>query len=443
MPKKIFRPVKRLARLNAFTILISLVQVLMPKLRKLFIFFLGQGGIQALNLFTGFLLLRWLNVEQYAIYALLSGFQGMVGVLVEMGLGSSLTGLIAGRTDKATVGGYIQSAKRYRNLIFLFAVPLIGFAFAALFLRHGWGCELAIVLFLALLVNTFFLSWTNYYSMPFLVRHDMSGVYRLQIIYSALRLAACWFLQIGGVISAALVACLTAISTASMGWAYRKQAAHFIQEAEHTDPEKNREVLNFVRPLVPATLFFAFQGQIGVMLISWFGKADAIAEIGALGRISQVFVMFGAFNSVVVAPYIAKTPRHLLLQRYLFFFLGFLFLSTCLVYAGFMLPGLFIWLIGANYAHLSSDLGYLLLASCLNLICGLMWSMHSARKWVFGWGGWLYISATILVQVVCLKFMDMSTVTGILIFSVYSSLAMFAVCLIWAFAGFRRDFRIA
>lgn len=416
------------------------LRFLLPKAKKLAGFFLGQGSVQVLNLFIGFLLLRWLSVEQYAIYALVSGFQGTVGVIVEMGLGGSLTGLIAGRTDKATVGGYIQSAKRYRNLIFLTAVPLIAFAFAALFLRHGWGWGLAIVLFLALLVNTFFLSWTNYYSMPFLIRHDMSGVYRLQILYSALRLVICWFLQIGGLISAAFVTCLTAITNTSMGWAYRKQAASFIQENEHTDPEKNREVLNFIWPLVPSTFFFAFQGQIGILLISWFGKADSIAEIGALGRISQIFVMLGAFNTVVVAPYIAKTPRHLLLRRYLFFLLGFLLFSACLVYAGFKLPSLFIWLIGANYVHLSSDLGYLLLASCLNLICGLMWSMHSARKWIFGWGGWLYILLTIFVQLVCLKFLVLSTVTGILIFSIYSSLAMFAVCLIWAFAGFRRGF---
>jgi hypothetical protein len=49
---------------------------------------------------------------------------------------------------------------------------------------------------------------------------------------------------------------------------------------------------------MPATLFYAFEGQIGVLLISWFGKADTIAEVGALSRIPQISVLLGAFNTV-------------------------------------------------------------------------------------------------------------------------------------------------
>jgi O-antigen/teichoic acid export membrane protein len=412
---------------------------LWPKLRKLTGFFLGQGSVQALNLLTGFLLLRWLGVEQYAVYTVMIGFQGTVGLLVEMGLANSLVGLLAGRRDKATVGGYIESAKRYRNIFFAVALPLIAAAFALLFQRQGWGWGLGAVLFLALLTNTFFLSWTKYYSVPFLIRHDMAGLYRLQTLFAALRLAGCWVLSLGGVLGAAVVAWLTAITTTAMGWAYRKQAAPLIEKPDRTDPEKNREILDFIRPLMPATLFYAFQGQIGILLISWFGKADSIAEVGALARIAQIFILLGAFNTVVVAPYIAKTPRPLLLRRYLGFFSGAVALSAGVVSAGFFLPGIFIWLIGPNYSHLTSDLGFLLLASCLNLVSGLMWCMHSARKWVFGWGVWLYIATTILVQVACLKFLALDSVKGILMFSIYTSLAMFAVCVVWAFAGFRKD----
>jgi O-antigen/teichoic acid export membrane protein len=430
---------KHSRHLNAKIFPADLVRFLLPKAKKLAGFFFGQGSVQALNLLTGFLLLRWLGVEQYAIYTLLAGFQGTMGVMVEMGLAGSLVGLLAGRKDNLTVGGYIESAKRYRNIFFAVAVPFTAVAFTLLFLRQGWGWDLGAVLFVALLTNTFFLSWTKYYSVPFLIRHDMTGLYLLQAVFAALRLAGCWLLSLGGVISAAVVAWLTAITTTAMGWAYRRQASPLIEQPDRPDPEKNREILNFIRPLMPATLFYAFQGQIGVLLISWFGKADTIAEVGALSRISQIFILFGAFNTVVVAPYIAKTPRHLLLRRYFGFFSGALGLSACVVSAGFFLPGIFIWLIGPNYSHLAADLGFLLLASCLNLVSGLMWCMHSARKWIFGWGVWLYIATTILVQLVCLKFMALDTVKGILMFSIYTSLAMFSVCVVWAFAGFRKD----
>jgi O-antigen/teichoic acid export membrane protein len=418
---------------------IQLLNCLLPKFHKLASFFLGQGSVQALNLLTGFLLLRWLSVEEYAVYALLVSFQGTVSVLVEMGLSGSLTGLLAGRTDKATVGGYIQTVKRYRSLIFLSTTPLLAIAFAVIFLRQGWGWELGLALLLALLVNTFFLSWTKYYSVPFLIQHNMAGLYRLEALFAAVRLAGCWFLQVGGVIGAAVVAWLTALTTTAMGLAYRQQAAPFIEMPRRPDAEKNREVLNFIRPLVPATLFFAFQGQIGVFLISWFGKVDAIAEVGALGRISQIFVMLSAFKTVVIAPYIAKSPRHLLLRRYLFFFFSALGFCACVVLAGFSRPDLFIWLIGPNYSQLSADLGFLLLASCINLTSGLMWSMHSARKWIFGWTSWLYITTTLVVQLLCIKFIALNTVKGILIFSICTSMAMFFACMAWAFFGFRKE----
>jgi len=86
--------------LNIRTRLNEVSKAVLPKLRKLAGFFLGQGSVQALNLLTGFLLLRWLSVEQYAIRALVAGFQGTVGMLVEMGLGGSLTGLLAGAPIK-------------------------------------------------------------------------------------------------------------------------------------------------------------------------------------------------------------------------------------------------------------------------------------------------------------------------------------------------------
>ncbi len=194
--------------------------------------------MQALNLLNGFLLLRWLSVKQYVVFTVLDGFQGTVGLLVEMGLANSMVGLLAGRRDKATVGGYIESAKRYRNIFFTVAVPIIAVGFVLLFLRQGWGWGLGTVLFLALLTNTFFLSWTKYYSVPFLIRHDMAGLYRLQAVFAALRLAGCWFLSLGGVLGAAVVAWLTAITTTTMGWAYRRQASPLIEKPNRPDPEK-------------------------------------------------------------------------------------------------------------------------------------------------------------------------------------------------------------
>ncbi len=430
---------KRLRRVTANNPLADTVRFLLPKAKKLAGFFLGQGSVQALNLLTGFLLLRWLGVEQYAIYTLLAGFQATMGVLVEMGLGNSLVGLLAGRTDKATLGGYIRSANHYRNLFFLIAAPVMAAAFLWLFLRQGWAWELGLVLMLALLANTFFLSWNNYYSMPFLIRHDMSGLYWLQTVFAALRLGVCWALHLGGAISTAAVAWITALATTAVGLARRKQAAPFLEEPKNPDPEKNQEALKLIRPMIPATLFFAFQGQISIYLISFFGRQESIAEVGALGRISQIFVMLGAFNGVFIAPQIAKTARALLARKYLLIFFAASALCVLGTLGAFVAPQYLVWLLGEKYLDLSPLMGWLILSSSLAYLTNVLFSMHSARKWIFSWGVWAYILSVLVSQCIMLCFMNLSTTYSVVLFGIYSNAASFIVQVVWGFYAFARE----
>ena len=415
------------------------MRFLLPKAKKLVEFFLAQASVQALNLLTGFMLLRWLNVEQYAIYTLLTGFQGTVGILAEMGLGNSLVGLLAGRTDKETVGGYIRSAKHYQTLFFLIAAPVIAAAFLWLFLRQGWGFQLGVMLVLALLANTFFLSWNNYYSVPFMIRHDMAGLYLLQIVFAALRLAACWVFHIGGAISTTAVAWITALATTAMSLARRKQALPLLEEPKAPDLEKNQEALRLICPMIPATLFFAFQGQISIYLISFFGRQESIAEVGALGRISQIFVMLGAFNGVFIAPQIARTARSLLARKYLFIF----FMASALCAFGtlgaFVAPQYLVWLVGEKYLDLSPLMGWILLSSSLAYLTNVLFSMHSARKWIFTWGVWAYIVSVLFSQCIMLFLMDLSTTYSVVLFGIYSSAASFLVQVVWGFYAFSRE----
>src|SRR5687767_11972262 len=78
-------------------------------------FITGQGSLQAVNLLAGFLLIRCLDVDNYALYSLTTGFQGTVGVLAELGLGGSIVALLAGRTDPTNVGRYLRSTTHYRD----------------------------------------------------------------------------------------------------------------------------------------------------------------------------------------------------------------------------------------------------------------------------------------------------------------------------------------
>jgi O-antigen/teichoic acid export membrane protein len=404
--------------------------------RRLFTFFVGQGLVQFLNLATGFLLIRWLSVNDYAVYSLVSGFQGTVGVLIELGLGGSIVALLAGRTEKHILGGYIRSTRHYRNKFFFYLLPAIAISFAILAMRQGLVWWMTAILLGAILTAIYFESWTAYYSVPLMVHQDLQTYYRTPAMIGGVRLVTSFLLHAVSALSAWLMALMNSAGMIVQGWSYRQDARRHIIEPTDADPSTNREVMEYIRPLIPGTAFFAIHGQITIFLISWFGQARDVAEVGALGRLGQLFLLLAAFNSVVIAPNIAKIPRVRLASRYAFFLAGAIAVSVALLVTSAWLPQVLLWIIGPKYLHLRTELIWTIMASCLGYVCSVMWTMHLARKWTFAWGVRAYIIAVVLVEICGIAFMDLSTAVGVIRLSAYTALATFAVLIAWAIHGF-------
>lgn len=404
---------------------------------RVFGFVLGQGLVQFLNLITGFLLIRWLSVNEYAAYSLVSGFQGTVCVLVELGLGGSIVALVAGRTDKHMVGGYIRSARFYRNRFLLFMVPAIAITFAMLAARQGLDPWMIALLLTGILAALYFESWTAYYTVPFLIHQELRRYYRTQAITSGFRLAGSAILHVASVLSAWVAVIVNTTAIAIQGWVYRRDARRHIVEPLRADPLKNREMLDYIRPMIPGTIFFAIHGQLTVLLISCFGKSQEVAEVGALGRLGQMFLLLTAFNSVVIAPNIANISRERLALRYVSFLVGAIAVCLTLMTLTLWQPEALLWIIGPTYMHLKIELAWSIGASCLAYICSVMWTMHAARKWTFGWCVRAYIMIVVAVETCGIAFMDLSSAAGVIRLSVYAALATLVVLIAWSIHGFR------
>jgi O-antigen/teichoic acid export membrane protein len=403
---------------------------------RLLTFFVGQGLVQVLNLATGFLLIRWLTVKDYAVYSLVSGFQGTVGVLVELGLGGSIVALLAGRTEKHILGGYIRSTRYYRNKFFVYLLPAIVVVFAILAIRQGLAWWMIAVLLSAILTAIYFESWTAYYSVPFMVHQDLQSYYRTPALIGGIRLVVSFVLHTASALSAWLMALMNSAAMFVQGWSYRHDARRHIDEPKNADPVMNQEVLQYIRPLIPGTVFFAIHGQITILLISWFGQTQDVAEVGALGRLGQLFLLLSAFNSVVIAPNIAKVSKPLLASRYLIFLAGAIGISIVLLLMSAWLPEVLLWIIGPKYLHLRTELVWTIAASCLGYVNSVMWTMHVARRWNFAWGVRAYIVAVVFVEICGIAFMDLSTAGGVIRLSAYTAFATFPVLVAWAIHGF-------
>jgi hypothetical protein len=232
------------------------------------------------------------------------------------------------------------------------------------------------------------------------------------------------------------------LNIAFNGISYRYSAAKFIDKTEKNDPAISKEMLSYISPLIPGVIFTAFQGQIALALISVMGQTQNIAEVAALGRLGQIFVLLGAFNGIVIEPYISKVNRKDLSKRY-FQILGMtIVVASMICVIGFAFPQPLLWLLGSKYQNLETEVGWVVAGACLNYVGGVMWTMNSARKWIYWWVSFAYIGMVIITQLGCLILMDLSTTLGVIHFSLISTLAVVFIMIAQAIFGFRYGVKI-
>lgn len=410
--------------------------------RPLFAFAVGQPAEQLLNLLTGFLLLRWLDKEEYAMFGVAFAFQSMVNQLTDLGFAGSIVALAGERgTEPTWLGRYLRSARHYRTRLLGFTLAGAAVAFPLLTWNHSWGAATKLLLFGAVALAVVFQGWMMY-SSPLLVHRRLEDYYRPRIVSAALRLVVSLGLFASGWLSGWTAALLGALNLGLIGLSYRRSARDCVSEPAQSDPAANREMRRYLAPLMPGVVFTAFQGQITLAIITLFGTTERVAEVAALGRIGQLFLLLSMFNSVLLEPYIARLPASLLPRRYAQVVAGTLLLAAVIGAAGFLIPRPLLWLLGPNYAGLEREVGWVVVTACIGYVSGVLWIMHAARRWVFWWGTVAYIVSTVVVQAGCALTLDLGRTMPVIWFGLATALAAWAVhavtgiyALCWKSAG--------
>lgn len=397
----------------------------LKKWTKILLHFLtGQACVQLIGLVTGLLLLRWLSVEDYAAFSVAFAFQTTVNGLVDLGFSGSVVALVGERSgDNAVIGTYIRAAKTLRVRLAVIGIAATCVLFPWLTVRHHWKLSTTLLLLSAIVANVVFQTWMVY-GAPLLIRGRLKQYYSAQFLAAAFRLSACSLLYFAGLFTAGAAALMSASVTAITGFLYRKHAREFVDEPEHSSPEHRQEMVRYLSPLMPGVIFTALQGQITLAIITIFGRTSSIAEIAALGRLGQFFLVLSAFNSVIVEPYIARVSREKLVRRYLQIACGAALISLALSGVAFTYPEPLLWLLGPKYQSVRSVIGWSVASSCVGYLSGVLWVMNSARRWVYWWYTGLYIGMVIISQILCVLFLDLSQTLNVMYFSLATSSAV-------------------
>ncbi|QCR22607.1 lipopolysaccharide biosynthesis protein [Pontibacter sp. SGAir0037] len=385
-------------------------------------FLLGQGAIQFVQLLSGFLLIRWLTVEEYAQYSITFAFQSTAQMLVELGFSGAIVALVGPKIhNKEVIGEYIKAGKYYRNRLFIIVGLICLIVFPLLNFHHGWPLYITCILLCSILFNLFFSGLSAYYTTPLRMHKRLKDLYSVELKSSLGRLSVLGLLALFSGLNAWIAAILSSLTLWYNGRAFKEKAGVLIAEPETSSQAARKEIYSYIKPVIPGIIYSAFSAQIALFIIGVFGKSESIAEVGALGRLGQLFLILNAASSILVAPFLARQSDKVLVKRYLNIMAGATVLATGIAAFAYVFPEPLLWIIGSKYAHLEKEVGLLILNSCIMMLNVLMWDMNCSRKWIWTWIPIVSISSNIVLQVVLVFCMDLSTTYNVLVFSIILS----------------------
>jgi O-antigen/teichoic acid export membrane protein len=212
---------------------------------------------------------------------------------------------------------------------------------------------------------------------------------------------------------------------------------------DHADPtapvnqEDRRELLRVSMKSLPNAVFFCFQGQVTLLILTLFGNPTGIADITALGRLAALFAVLSTTFANVLTPRFMRCQDPVRLPKlYLSLVSATMLLLLPFAASAWFLPRPFLWLLGNKYAGLETECGWVVAAGCIGQIGGVMWSLNSSKAWIrvqaIG-----FIPAIVAMQVIAVLFLDLRQFHDILIFNVVTTMAPVFVYICDAWLGLR------
>jgi len=396
-----------------------------------------QVLVQLIGFASGILLVRWLDQNEYAYFTIANTMQGTINVLADMGISIGLMS-IGGRVweDRYRFGQLISTAQHFRwklgLLAILFVTPILYWMLA----RNGASSSYSVIL-----IGVIFFGLVIQFSLGILVviprlRSDISKIQNIDLIGAVTRLimlTICLFLFL----NAGVAILVSAIVFLLQYWLFRNYAAAVIDLNAPENSEDRAAMIGFVKNQAANAVFFCLQGQITVLLISFFGnRATSVAEVGALGRLAMIFTVLGQVLTNIFVPAFARCQEKTKLRlQYFAIVTGVAACCSAVIAAAALFPDQFLFVLGPKYFHLRHELLLMVTSTVIGVVTGALWFLNASKAWVTG--AWLYIPLTLATQIALIPYTDFSDVGQVLMFGLISGLPNLLLNMILSYRGFR------
>ena len=378
-----------------------------------------QVLVQAIGFASGILVIRNLPKPEYAFYTLCNTMLAAILVLADSGIGSALTA-IGGRVwqDRKRLSQLIQTALRLRRAMALVIFPVVIPVLIWLLRHNGASMGKTAALVAIVVVGCSLELITRVYAVALRVMSQIRQIQNQALVASFVKFAIVAVALLGWLNVQVAVAAVVAGFMVQY-WMLRGWSSVHLDRHAAPDAEMRREIVSVVRQQSPHSIYYCLQAQIMVWLISVFGNADRVADLGALSRLALVFTIINSLSCELVFPAFARVQSPATLRRrYLQIVLGFVAVSGSMIAVVAIFPEQVLAVLGGQYRHLHTEGVLMAVSSVLGAIAGMLWGLNTARAWIVP--PMRYIPLAIALQVVLIHFLSLSTVRGVLKLSIFT-----------------------
>jgi O-antigen/teichoic acid export membrane protein len=396
-----------------------------------------QAIVQMIGFLSGILLVRHLDQREYAYFTITNTMQGTLNLLADIGISVGLVS-IGGRVwqERGRFSQLIATAFYLRRRLALLSVLAVTPILYFMLTKNGAPLTYTTLLIVIVLLGLAFQLNIGVLNVVPRLRADINVIQRIDLTGAIVRLAALLALMLIFLNAGVAVSVATAVFFLQYIM-LRRYSARVIDFDAPQNSDDRKAMLGFIRSQAANAVFYCFQGQITVFLISFFAhRSSAVAEVGALGRLAMIFtVLTNLLTNIFVPAFARCQERARLRSLYLEIVGGVVAFCLMILAAAAIFPGQFLFVLGNKYSHLHHELLLMVGAAVLAALTGTFFSLSASKAWVAG--SWLYIPLTLGTQIALIPFTDFSSVRSVLVFNLLSSFPNMLLNIALAFRGFR------
>ncbi len=344
----------------------------------------GQALVQVIGFATGIIIIRSLSVEQYAFYTLATSILGTMSIMANGGVASGVM-VQGGKVwqNRSRLGGVITYGIQLRRQMAVYSFALAGPILVWLLLRNGASWWLALCIAGAVVPAFIATLSGRILDAPLRLHQQVWPMQRIFVGSNLLRFATTVPVML--VWPAAVAALLVnGLADVVANIRLRRAAAPYADLKAAPDAEVKPAILAMVRRVLPNAVYFSVSSQIGVFLVSFFGSAVAIAQLGALSRIGLVLALAKAVVMTLFVPRFTKLPvsSPLIVKRFFQVQTMLWLLSVVSMTGVWLFAEPILWLLGSEYKSLRLELILMAASSLAALAAFTTERLNESRAWV-------------------------------------------------------------